>query len=143
MASTGLVVWGWAWFMNADSFPVIWGMFGIANQTLAVIALAIASAWMVSEGKQRYLLVTLLPLAFVLTTTTVAGAEMITTHLRTILTQLHSAAPVHKTIFNSLVQGLLIVAMLACALIVIGAAAFKATGPSQKRGFPIAQPAHV
>ena len=46
-----LIVVGWAYFINANSFGAIWPMFGIANQMLAVIALAIVSAYLVNVGK--------------------------------------------------------------------------------------------
>ena len=43
IVSTALIVLGWAYFINADSMAAIWPMFGVANQMLAVIALAIVS----------------------------------------------------------------------------------------------------
>ena len=48
---TALIVLGWAWFMGSDSFMTIWAMFGVANQMLAVIALAIVSAYLANVGK--------------------------------------------------------------------------------------------
>ena len=36
--STALIVLGWAYFINANEMKMIWPMFGIANQMLAVIA---------------------------------------------------------------------------------------------------------
>jgi len=48
-------------------------MFGIANQLLAVIALTVATTWLVNSGKARYAWVTLLPLCFVATTTLTAA----------------------------------------------------------------------
>jgi carbon starvation protein len=51
-------------------------MFGIANQLLAVLALAIVTTWMVNTGRGRYALVTILPMLFVTTTTLSAGFIM-------------------------------------------------------------------
>src|SRR5205814_293329 len=65
IASTVLIVFAWAWFMNSDSFDTIWTMFGIANQMLAVIALTVVSVCLVNEGKGRYVWVTVVPLAVV------------------------------------------------------------------------------
>ena len=50
-------------------------MFGIANQMLAVIALAIVSAYLANEGRARYLWVTGVPMLVVMTTTGTAGAD--------------------------------------------------------------------
>jgi carbon starvation protein len=71
--STGLVVATWAWFIFTSSVDTIWPMFGIANQLLAVIALAVATAWIVNSGRARYAWTTAVPLAWVTTTTLSAG----------------------------------------------------------------------
>jgi carbon starvation protein len=123
IVSTALIVLGWAWFMNADSFAVIWGMFGIANQTLAVIALAIVSAFLINEGRTRYVWVTLIPMAVVLTTTSTAGIEMITGHVTTLRTQFAKPTPDWTIAINSMIQGGLIVGMLLSAIIIIAAGA--------------------
>jgi carbon starvation protein len=52
-------------------------MFGIANQLLAVLALAIVSTWLVNAGRGRYLWVTVLPMLFVCSTTLTAGANLV------------------------------------------------------------------
>jgi carbon starvation protein len=139
IVSTGLVVLGWAWFMNSDSFDVIWRTFGIANQTLAVIALAVVSAFLVNEGRTRYVWVTLIPLAVVLTTTSSAGIEMISSHVTTLRTQFAKPTPDWTVALNSMVQGGLIVAMLLCAFIIIAAGAARVLGaPTRARvGFAV------
>jgi carbon starvation protein len=48
-------------------------MFGTANQLLAGVALAIATAAMINAGKVRYIWVTLIPMIFVSVTTLYAG----------------------------------------------------------------------
>ena len=48
-------------------------MFGMANQLLAVIALAVVTTVLVNSGRGRYAPVTLLPMLFVATTTTTTG----------------------------------------------------------------------
>jgi carbon starvation protein len=53
-------------------------MFGIANQLLAAVALCVATTMVINSGKARYAWVTILPLAFVSTTTLVAGFKSIT-----------------------------------------------------------------
>ena len=43
-------------------------MFGIANQLLAAIALCVVTTVLIANGKSKYAPVTLLPMAFVMTT---------------------------------------------------------------------------
>jgi carbon starvation protein len=117
--SSLLIVGGWAYFINADSFAAIWTMFGIANQMLAVIALAIVTVVLVREGKRRYLPVTLLPMLFVATTTTTAAIEMLFGHQITLSTQLAKARPDHPIITSTLVSAGLILAMLLCTYIIV------------------------
>jgi carbon starvation protein len=71
--STALVVFCWGYFIWTGNISTIWPMFGTANQLLAAVALAIASTALVNAGKQRYLWVTLPPLAFVAITTLYAA----------------------------------------------------------------------
>ena len=73
-----LVVAGWAAFIWSGSISTIWPMFGIANQLLAAVALCVATTILINSGKARYAWVTLVPLAFVSTTTLVAGFKSIT-----------------------------------------------------------------
>ncbi|MGE3820150.1 MAG: carbon starvation protein A [Isosphaeraceae bacterium] len=76
--ATALVVAGWSYFIWSGSVETIWPMFGMANQLLAVIALAVVSTVMVNAGRGRYLPVTLVPMLFVATTTATAGFYEIT-----------------------------------------------------------------
>ena len=71
--STLLVVVSWAYFIWTGSISTIWPMFGIANQLLAAVALAVGTTIIINPGKARYAWVTLLPLAFVSITTLTAG----------------------------------------------------------------------
>jgi carbon starvation protein len=68
--STGLVVFGWGYFIYTGSVETIWPMFGMANQLLAVIALAVVTTILFNTGRGRFAPVTLLPMLFVATTTT-------------------------------------------------------------------------
>jgi carbon starvation protein len=78
LLSTGLVVFSWGYFIYTGSVETIWPMFGMANQLLAVIALAVVTSALVSAGRSRYAPVTLLPLLFVATTTTTTAYYEIT-----------------------------------------------------------------
>jgi carbon starvation protein len=76
--TTVLVVMGWAAFIWSGSISTIWPMFGIANQLLASVALCVATTIIINMDRARYSWVTLVPLAFVATTTLVAGWQSIT-----------------------------------------------------------------
>jgi carbon starvation protein len=52
-------------------------MFGIANQLLAVIALALVTTLLINTGRGKFAAVTVLPMAFVSATTMTAAAEMV------------------------------------------------------------------
>src|ERR671918_88013 len=78
IVTSALVVAAWAAFIWSGSISTIWPMFGIANQLLAAVALCVASTIIINSGKAKYAWVTILPLAFVGTTTLVAGFKSIT-----------------------------------------------------------------
>lgn len=71
--STGLIVVAWAGFIWSGSVETIWPMFGMANQLLAVIALCLVTTYLINHGKAKYAPVTLLPMLFVMATTSSAG----------------------------------------------------------------------
>jgi len=73
-----IVVFAWAAFIWSGSISTIWPMFGIANQLLAAVALCVATTIIINSGKARYCWVTIAPLAFVGSTTLVAGWQSIT-----------------------------------------------------------------
>jgi carbon starvation protein len=78
LVSTAFIVGGWAYFILTGSIATIWPMFGVANQLLASAALCVGTTIILREApKKAYALVTLLPLAFVATTTLTAGVEHI------------------------------------------------------------------
>ncbi|HET9526218.1 MAG TPA: carbon starvation CstA family protein [Pyrinomonadaceae bacterium] len=78
IVTSALVVAAWAAFIWSGSISTIWPMFGIANQLLAAVALCVATTIIMNSGKAKYAWVTLVPLAFVSTTTLVAGFKSIT-----------------------------------------------------------------
>jgi carbon starvation protein len=78
LITTLMVVAGWAAFIYSGSISTIWPMFGIANQLLAAVALCVATTILFNMGKGRYSWTTIAPLAFVATTTLVAGWKSIT-----------------------------------------------------------------
>jgi carbon starvation protein len=80
VVSTLLVVCAWGYFIWTGSISTIWPMFGIANQLLASVALAVGTTIIINSGKARYAWVTLLPLSFVAVTTLTAGVLSVQTN---------------------------------------------------------------
>ena len=110
--STTLVVSGWAYFILTGSIDTIWPMFGIANQLLAATALSVATTVIVNSGRARYAWVTLVPLAFVATTTLTAGWLSITDKFLPM-----TAVP--EKAFQGWLNTVLVAVMMACVLTVI------------------------
>jgi carbon starvation protein len=77
LLATFVVTAGWGILIKTGSISTIWPMFGIANQLLAVVALALVTTLLINSGRARYAPVTLLPMLFVTATTLTAGGEMI------------------------------------------------------------------
>jgi carbon starvation protein len=75
--STLVVTAGWGYLVWGGTISTIWPMFGIANQLLAVVALALVTTLLINSGKARYAPITLLPMLFVCSTTLTAGATML------------------------------------------------------------------
>jgi carbon starvation protein len=71
--STTLVVLAWGYFIWTGSIDTIWPMFGIANQLLGGVALAVGTTILINMGRAKYAWVTVAPLCFVAVTTLTAG----------------------------------------------------------------------
>src|SRR5262249_40929081 len=77
LLATLAVTAGWGVLIWAGSISTIWPMFGIANQLLAVLALAVVTTLLVNSGRARYAPLTVLPMLFVIATTMTAGPQMV------------------------------------------------------------------
>ena len=94
-------------------------MFGMANQLLAAVALAVATAALMNAGKAKYVWVTLVPLVFVSVTTLYAG-------WRNIFDNFLPMARVPGTAVLGWVNVSLTAIILVCAVIVLGETARRA-----------------
>lgn len=80
---TGIAVGGWGWFLYQGvvdplgGINTLWPLFGIANQMLAGMALVFCCVVMVKMKREKYLWIPLVPTAWLLLCTLVAGWQKI------------------------------------------------------------------
>ena len=77
LIASALVTAGYGWLIWTGSIETIWPMFGIANQLLAVLALALVTTWLVNNGRGKYAPLTILPMLFVCSTTLTAATNLV------------------------------------------------------------------
>jgi carbon starvation protein len=121
--ASGVMVLSWSYFIWTGSIATIWPMFGIGNQLLAALALAVATTIIINLGRAKYAWVTFAPLCWVGTTTFVAGFMSIRDNFWPMT---YSDNPVLRT--TGYVDTACTVFMMVCAAIILTATARRSLG---------------
>ncbi len=121
--STLMVVSAWAYFIHTGSISTIWPMFGIANQLLASVALAVATTILVNMGKVRYAWVTAAPLAFVSITTLTAGVLSVRDNFWPL-----AVGPDPARHLQGYVNTIVTIAMMAGVVVILASACWRCAG---------------
>jgi carbon starvation protein len=118
--TTLLVVGGWAYFISTGNISTIWPMFGIANQLLAAVALAVGTTILINMGRARYAWVTLAPMTFLSVTTLSAGFLSVRDNFWPMATGANEALR-----FQGMVNSTFTVLMMVLVIIILSAAVRK------------------
>ena len=73
LVSTGIMVAAWGYFIWTGNISTIWPLFGVANQLLGSVGLAVATTILINQGRAKYAWATFLPLCFLAVSTMTAG----------------------------------------------------------------------
>ena len=118
VVATILIVFAWAYFIWTGSISTVWPLFGVANQLLAVVALAVATTIVINLGRTKYAWVTFVPCCFVSVTTLTAGYLNIVTNYWPLAIGPDAAMHVQGYVM-SICTGVI----MACAVVILGATA--------------------
>lgn len=77
LLTSALMSFTWGYLVYGGNISTIWPLFGVANQLLAGMALAIGTTLLFRMGKGKYTWTTILPFIFVTVTTIAAGYQNI------------------------------------------------------------------
>jgi carbon starvation protein len=117
MISSGIMVLLWGYFIWTGSIATIWPLFGVANQLLASVALAVGTTMLINNGRSRVAWVTIVPLAFLSVTTLTAGYLSIRDNFWPL-----TASPTPSVYIQGYVDSIAMAIMLVCAVIIFAAA---------------------
>lgn len=78
VAASAIISFLWGYLLYGGSISTIWPLFGVANQLLGSMALAVGTSVLFRMGKGRYAWTTIIPMCFLAVTTVAAGYMNIT-----------------------------------------------------------------
>lgn len=116
LGSTIVIVLAWSYFIWTGDISSVWPMFGVANQLLAVVALAVATTLVINIGRQRYAWVTFLPLCFLSVTTLTAGYLSIRDNFWPM-----AIGPDPSVHYQGYVNSICTAIMMGCAVVILAA----------------------
>jgi len=73
LLSTIIIVVSWSYFIWTGNISSVWPLFGVANQLLAVVGLAVGTTLVINLGRAKYAWITFAPCCFLTITTMYAG----------------------------------------------------------------------
>ncbi|VBB05951.1 carbon starvation protein csta [Lucifera butyrica] len=73
IVTSALMSFAWGYLLYGGSISTIWPLFGVANQLLGSMALAVGTTVLFRMGKGRYTWTTIIPMCFLAVTTVAAG----------------------------------------------------------------------
>ncbi|WP_353683307.1 carbon starvation protein A [Thermodesulfovibrio sp. 3907-1M] len=77
IGTSAIFTFCWGYLLYTGTISTIWPLFGVNNQLLGGMALAIVTTLLLRMGKAKYIWVTMVPMVFLLVTTIVAGYQNI------------------------------------------------------------------
>jgi carbon starvation protein len=118
IGATMFMVLSWGYFIWTGNINTIWPLFGIANQLLGAVALAVATTVLINMGRTRYAWVTFVPLCFLSVTTMTAGYMSIRDNFWPL-----TANPIAEMQVQGYVLSISTSLMMVCCMIILVSAA--------------------
>ena len=114
-----IVVCSWGYLIYYGNVATIWPMFGVANQLLSAIALAIGSTILIKMGKVKYLWVSAVPMVFMFTVTISCTLEQIFNPTFGMVAKIMNPVSSQDLISSSIINIILLSTILGLAVIVL------------------------
>ena len=114
-----IVVCSWGYLIYYGNVATIWPMFGVANQLLSAIALAIGSTILIKMNKAKYLWISAIPMVFMFTVTISCTLEQIFNPNFGMVAKIINPASPQDLIYSSTVNIILLSTILGLAVIVL------------------------
>ena len=119
LATSGIVA-AWGYFIYTGQIDTIWPMFGVSNQLLGCVALAVATTIIIAQGKAKYAWVTIAPLLFLATNTLYGGFLSIRDNFWP-----KTASPIASVSTQGYVLSICTAVMMVLAVVILGSAIMK------------------